>query len=194
MCKFEYNNKIAMAVKHYLEEDNWHYSFDEETGIFEFILKTDCSIQTIHYFVDIHRTEMLVYGICPVRVACDDVDKMARMAEFIAKANNGLKNGNFELNYANGEIRYKSYVDCSHTVPSYNVVMNCICYVDMVYKRYAEGISDIVSFDATAGDSIRKCDEAFVEGLRQLFADKVKTNDGRIEKMIEKLLRNVGEN
>lgn len=194
MCKFDYNNEIAMAVKGYLDKDNWHYSFNEESGIFEFALKTDCSINTIHYFIDIHRTEMLVYGICPVCVSCDDADKMAEMAEFVAKANNGLKNGNFEFNYANGEIRYKSYVDCSHAIPSYEVVMNCICCIAMVYKRYAEGVLDIVSSDATASESIQRCDEAYAEELRQLFFDKFEANDEKIEKMIEELLRSIERN
>lgn len=192
MRKFDYNNKIAVAVKSYLDKDNWHYSFDEGSGIFEFVLETDCDIHTIHYFIDIHRTEMLVYGICPACVSCDDVDKMAKMSEFVAKANNGLKNGNFEFNYANGEIRYKSYVDCSHTIPSYGVVMNCIRCIDMVYRRYAEGISDIVSSGATASDSIQKCDEAYAESLRQLLTGEVLDNDDEnVEKTIEALLSSI---
>ena len=180
MCKFNYNNEIAMVVKGYLDKDNWHYSFNEESGIFEFVLKTDCSINTIHYFIDIHRTEMLVYGICPVCVSCDDADKLAKMAEFVAKANNGLKNGNFEFNYTNGEIRYKSYVDCSHTTPSFEVVMNCICRIYMVYKRYAGGILDIVFSDATASDSIQKCNEAYAENLRELLVGEVTNNDEKV--------------
>ena len=192
MCKFDYNNEIAMAVKGYLDEDNWHYSFDEESGIFEFVLKTDCSINSIHYFIDIHRTEMLVYGICPVCVSCDDADKVAKMAEFVAKANNGLKNGNFEFNYANGEIRYKSYVNCSHTIPSHAVVMNCICCIDMVYMRYADGILDIVSSDVTASDSIQKCNEAYAETIRQLLTGEVlDNNDEKVEKTIEALLSSI---
>jgi hypothetical protein len=38
-------------------------------------------------------------------------DKMNEVAEFITRANYGMIIGNFELDYSDGEIRYKTSVD-----------------------------------------------------------------------------------
>ena len=39
MKKFNYSNEIANVVKQFLTDDDWHYSFDEERGIFDFGLR-----------------------------------------------------------------------------------------------------------------------------------------------------------
>ena len=39
MKKYNYSNEIANVVKQFLTDDDWHYSFDEERGIFDFGLR-----------------------------------------------------------------------------------------------------------------------------------------------------------
>ena len=36
MKEKNYSAEIANAIKSYLKEDDWHFSFDEETGLFRF--------------------------------------------------------------------------------------------------------------------------------------------------------------
>lgn len=41
MKKYNYSNEIANVVKQFLTDDDWHYSFDEERGIFDFWLESE---------------------------------------------------------------------------------------------------------------------------------------------------------
>lgn len=34
-----YSREIAEAIRNFLDGDDWHYSFDEETGLFRFNLR-----------------------------------------------------------------------------------------------------------------------------------------------------------
>ena len=39
MRRYQYSDEIAEVVKKFLEEDEWNYSFDDETGLFRFDLR-----------------------------------------------------------------------------------------------------------------------------------------------------------
>ena len=88
----------------------------------------------------------------------EDSEMMAQMAEFICRANYGLKNGCFEMDWKDGEIRFKSYVDCKDLLPSTTVVKNSVHCTAAMVKRYAPGIVDIIFGGAKAKDAITKCE------------------------------------
>ena len=154
MKKYNYSNEIANVVKQFLTDDDWHYSFDEERGIFDFGLRVRSKIQKIKYLIDVKEDEIVVYGICPIGADHDDEKMMVQMAEFICRANFGLKNGCFEFDFRDGEIRYKSFIDCDKVLPSTEVVKNSIHCTAAMYKRYAAGITSIIFAGSSAKEAI----------------------------------------
>lgn len=60
-----YSETIANAIKSYLKEDDWHFSFDEEAGLFRFGLLLSCKLKKINYIVDVYEDEYIVYAIAP---------------------------------------------------------------------------------------------------------------------------------
>ena len=52
--------------------------------------------------------QLIFYSLAPVR--CPE-DKRALMAEFITRANYGMVIGNFEMDFSDGEIRFKTSAD-----------------------------------------------------------------------------------
>lgn len=171
MSKYEYSNELANVVKKFLSEDDWNYSFDEDKGLFEFGLKIKTKLQKIDYFIDVKEDELLVYGIAPIGAECDDAEMMAQMAEFICRANYGIKNGGFELDFRDGEIRYKSFVDCDAIVPSTEVIENSVHCIAAMYKRYSRGIVDIIFAGSSAKKAIAKCEVFHEEELRGLLSE-----------------------
>lgn len=159
MRKYEYSDEIVSVVKQFLADDDWHYSFNENTGIFRFGLRIRSKIQNISYVIDVHDDEFVTYGMCPIGADREDSEMMAQMAEFICRANYGLKNGCFEMDWRDGEIRYKSFVDCENLFPSTDVVKNSVHCTAAMIKRYAPGIVDIIFGGAKAKDAIAKCEK-----------------------------------
>lgn len=193
MSKYEYSNELANVVKKFLSEDDWNYSFDEDKGLFEFGLKIKTKLQKIDYFIDVKEDELLVYGIAPIGAECDDAEMMAQMAEFLCRANYGLKNGSFEFDFRDGEIRYKSFVDCDGVFPSTEVVKNSIYCIDAMYKRYAQGIVDIIFAGCSAKDAIAKCEKSPEEELRSLFSELGEdAEDGDMAEMLARLAEHLG--
>ncbi len=194
MRKYEYSNELANLVKKFLVDDDWHFAFDENTGVFEFGLRVKSKIQKINYIVDVHKDEIVVYGMCPIGVDYTDSNMMAQMAEFLCRANYGLKNGCFELDFRDGEIRYKSFIDCEAVMPSNEVIKNSIHCTAAMFKRYAPGIVDIIFSGSSAEEVIAKCEKSPEAELRSMITEAVGEDmEGTdIEAMIAHLATRLG--
>ena len=119
---------------------------------------------------------------------------MAQMAEFICRANYGLKNGCFELDFRDGEIRFRSFIDCEDLMPSTKVIKNSIHCTAAMFKRYATGIVDIIFSGCTAKKAIAKCEKSPEDELRSMISEAVGEDmEGTdIADMIERLAARLG--
>lgn len=194
MRKYEYSNELVYLVKKFLVEDDWHFSFDENTGVFDFGLRVKSKIQKINYIVDVHENEIVAYGMCPIGADYTDSNMMAQMAEFFCRANYGLKNGCFELDFRDGEIRFRSFIDCEDVKPSTEVIKNSIHCTAVMYKRYAPGIVNIIFSGCTAKEAIAKCEKSPEDELRSMITEAVGEDmeDTDIEEMIKRLATRLG--
>lgn len=194
MRKYEYSKDLVNCVKQFLVDDDWHFSFDENTGVFDFRLRVKSKIQKINYIIDVHEDEVIVYGMCPIGADHTDSNMMAQMAEFLCRANYGLKNGCFELDFRDGEIRFKSFIDCDNVLPSTEVIKNSIHCTAAMYDRYAPGILDIIFSGCTGKEAIAKCEKSPEDELRSLITETV--GDGMdssdVADMLERLATRLG--
>jgi len=83
-----------------------------------------------------------------------DETNMAAVGEFCHRANFGMRNGNFELDYNDGEIRYKSYVDCTDYYPGDNVIERSIMIPAAMFEDYGDGLLAVMDGSMTAGEAI----------------------------------------
>lgn len=63
--------------------------------------------------VDVEKELILFYSYCPVKAP---EDKRPILADFLTRANYGLYIGNFELDFNDGEVRYKTSIDVEGNV------------------------------------------------------------------------------
>lgn len=186
--KKNYSETIANVIKTYLKEDDWHFSFDGETGLFKFGLSLSSKIKKINYIVDVKEDEYIVYAIAPIGADEEDKKMMATMAEFVCRANYGLKNGNFELDMRDGEVRFKCFVDCEGIIPSKDMVQNSIHCPAAMFKRYGSGIVDIIFGNVTAKEAVEKCEKATEDEVRSLLTELAgEDSDGEFGAMLARL-------
>lgn len=192
--KYEYSKELAAVVKEFLEDNKWHYSFREDTGLFEFSVTTRSRIRKVDYVIDVHEDEIIVYGFCPFAADPDDDQMMAQMSEFLCRANYGMKNGNFEFDFRDSEIRFKSYIDCEGVIPSTNVIKNSVACTSAMYKRYGQGIIDIILAGCTAKAAIAKCEKSQEKELRSLMSEVLgeSAEDSNVEMLLSRLVANLG--
>ncbi len=154
----QYSRNIAGMINRYLTEDDWHFSFDEDMGFFRFNLTLKSKIKEIRYVISVAEDSYTVYAISPLSAETDDSAMMANMAEFICRANYGLRNGNFEMDFSDGEIRYKSFVDCEDARPSDEIISNSIRCPAAMFSRYGDGILAVIFNNTPAQRAVEKCE------------------------------------
>ena len=191
MKKKAFSGNIANAIIGFLTEDDWHYSFDDQRGLFRFNLVLKGRIKKLNYIVDVKNANYVVYAISPIGADENDEKMMAVIAEFICRANYGLKNGNFEFDMRDGEIRYKTFVDCDGITPTTEMIRNSIYYPAMIFDRYSSGITDIIFGNATAKAAIANCEKSPEEVLLAILGEEVGEGED-MEAMITRLATRFG--
>ncbi|MCM1270218.1 MAG: YbjN domain-containing protein [Ruminococcus flavefaciens] len=169
MFNTSYSKQIAAAIEKWLTSDDWHYYFDKKKGIFKFDVVQNNVIKKVLFTIKVKESDYLVYAVSPIGVDTGNRKAMSAMIEFINRANYGMRNGNFEFDIRDGEIRYKCYVDCSGTVPTNKIIRNSICFPASTIDKYAPGIADIIFYEKTASDAIRKCEGDLDENLSDIM-------------------------
>ncbi len=159
MAERAYSKAIASAIDGFLTGDDWHYTFDDEKGLFRFNLTLTKKIKKVSYIVDIKKDGFLVYAIPPLGAEEGDSNMMAQMAEFVCRANYALINGNFELDMRDGEIRYKTYVNCDGQLPTTEIIKDSIYCPAFMFEKYSAGITGIIFGDMTAKQAIDLCEK-----------------------------------
>ena len=153
-----YSIEIADAIRQFLTGDDWHFSFNEETGIFTMNLSLKCKLKEVSYSIHVNDDRYTVYTICPINADTDDPKQMATMAEFICRANYGLSIGNFEFDFRDGEIRYKVTETGEASEMTPDSIRESIYIPAIMFERYSKGILNIIFNDADAATCIEQCE------------------------------------
>ena len=94
----------------WLEANDWRYSENTEKGYYS--LQIECDPGSVRMIIDTDEKEgsnfLLAYVLYPVRVP--EARRQAVM-ELITRANYKMTLGNFEMDFADGEIRFRMSLD-----------------------------------------------------------------------------------
>lgn len=159
MANQPYSREIAQTVLRYLDDDEWNYDFDEELGLIRFSLSLSSKIKHIKYYLDIDTESFNVYALCPLGADMDDETTVREVSEFLHRANYGLRAGNFEMDFHDGEIRYKTYCYAKDSLPSVEAIQKSIFYPAAMFERYGDGILSILFGGLSAQDAIARCEQ-----------------------------------
>lgn len=84
--------------------------------------------------------QLLFYAVAPVRVVAES---RLVVAEYITRANYGLRIGNFELDFSDGEVRYKSSIDFEGEQLTGNLIRNTIYPAVELLDTYLSGLMKV---------------------------------------------------
>lgn len=169
--KRTYSHEIAQIIADFLTSGDWHYSFDEERGLFRFGIKLHGKLGRISFVIDVKDDAFIVYAISPIGADEEDLEGMTTMAEFICRANYGLKHGNFELDMRDGEIRFKCFVDCDGILPTDEMVKSNIMIPAFMFERYGDGILDVIFHKAKAKEAVEHSESSEQDRLMRLLRE-----------------------
>ena len=147
-----YSKQIANTLISHMEEQEYHYEFDQEKGIIRMRFKLKSKLDHIRFVIKIEDCFYVSYGC--IDMAADE-EQRKEVAEFITRANFGLNFGNFELDMRDGEIRYKHAVDCDHCTLSSQMIETSLNITIAMYERYGNELLKVMFGMASAEEAVR---------------------------------------
>jgi hypothetical protein len=144
----------------YLDNDEWFPRRIEGKYAYSMSYSGKNGDLRCYAIVRVDLEEFLFYAVAPVKVP---EEVRPAIAEFITRANYGLRIGNFELDYADGEVRYKSSIDFEGQTLTSDLIRNSIYPAVHTMDRYLSGLLRVSFGGATPHEAIEE-----VEGGRTI--------------------------
>jgi hypothetical protein len=144
------------ALGEFLEADGWHPQPIADNFVYRSMFVGNNGEVTCFAQVRPDLEQFIFYVVLPVRVP---EDMRAAMAEFLTRANYGLRIGNFEMDFADGEVRYKSSVDFEGISLSHVLIRNTMYPAVQTMDRYMPGILSVIYGGRTPEEAIAAVEE-----------------------------------
>ena len=147
-------NEILEAVRNWLDDGSWNYRYEADKNCIHMGINLKCRLREAKIYVNFRETNYLVYVVAPISGNKDDLGELLR---YVAMANYGLIDGNFELGCRDGEIRYKTFVNCEGlaSLPG-EVILRSIFIGCSMMDRYGDGLAALAMGFSSAEDEIAK--------------------------------------
>lgn len=158
MTQHSYNQELANLVKQWLDAEDFHYNFDEELGRFDYGVQCNTKFNQLRCIIGIGETYIVFYYICPLHATSE---QLASIAEFITRANYGLTLGCFELDFNDGEIRYRMTANCDGILPSPAILNDCFILPINMFERYGDALASVLLDFSTAKEAIEKVENRY---------------------------------
>ncbi len=141
-------------VREHLESNGIRFNFEEERQIFRFGITTHNKIRSLNMVIHFTSQEMVVLAVCPLAADVASADEVMR---YLTMANYGLRNGNFEMDLNDGEVRYKSYVNTEgyDELPDCQIRKAVVIPVAM-FDRFGDGLAALLMGFSDATTEMRK--------------------------------------
>jgi len=110
------------AIINFFEKDEWYFQVVESGKSLKMSMELENGTYTCYAIVDDESNSFRFYSISPVNIP---KNQYLPIAEFLARANYGLILGNFEMDFKDGEIRYKTSIIVDQEL-SYSIISKLV--------------------------------------------------------------------
>ena len=144
------------SIVEFFQKDNWPFSEMEgktilRTGFSGKNGKWTCFAQARE-----NQSQFIFYSVSPNAAP---QDKIPAAVEFITRANYGLVIGNFEMDLADGEIRYKTSIDVEGDELSFALIRQTVYANVMTMNKYLPGLMSVLYANVAPAQAIAQIEE-----------------------------------
>lgn len=155
----------VMTVRSVLHKKDLPCADDPDKPMIHSVLPLEGQIAFVQLAIRFYIYGFNIYGYFPLRADPEDEKVMARISEFLHRANLGLRNGNFELDYRDGEIRFKTLVLTKEADElSEETVLEHIGFTGAMTTRYGPGLMRMIAGNCSPEEAVSRCEQDLWEG------------------------------
>jgi hypothetical protein len=141
-------NTILSHLLNFFTEDDWSFTKLQGEPVLRLAFQGENGKWSCYAKAREEQQQFVFYSICPI-VAPEE--KRSVIAEFITRANYGMTIGNFELDFEDGEIRYKASIDVEGDRLTPALIKNLVYTNVMMMDEYLPGIKAVIDGEQPEG-------------------------------------------
>ncbi len=130
------------VVASYFISSNWPAQIMARDGLVKTGFRGESGQWNCRAEVHEHLQQALFFSVAPLKVPSEH---RVAAAEFLTRANHGLHIGNFELDFDNGEVRYKTSIDVEGDRLTEALFGHLVSANVSTMDRYLPGIKEVAA-------------------------------------------------
>ena len=166
--KFDhYSEEVFNAIRRFLDKKHLYYHASEILGLIQLDLPTGGMIRRVDLRINVKKDSYTVRALSLVSADPKDAKSMARLAEYLTRVNyrlcNRLCNGNFVMDYRDGELAFNCYVDCHGGVPVEEAIDDSVFCPPDIFRQYGNGILQVMFSGIDPAQALEDCEARLKE-------------------------------
>ncbi len=146
------HGQIFNTMVAFFEEDEWDFHWLEDRPVLSMNFSGKNGKWTCYAQAREEQEQFVFYSVCPINVPDS---RRGKVAEFLTRANYGMIIGNFEMDYNDGEVRYKTSIDVEGDSLSHALMKQMVYANVIIMDRYLPGILSMIYGEQTPLDTIQ---------------------------------------
>lgn len=147
-------SKVIDSISVFFEESKYYYESRDDSLISRFKIKSN--ISNITMIVYAYKDTYTVSAKCPIFA---NEESFSAVSEYLMRANYNMISGCFEMNYNNGEIRFKYNQYCKDSLPSKDSIKRSIMLPLAMFNRYGNGLLNVMLNGSSPEEEIKKAEK-----------------------------------
>ena len=132
---------IFDALVEFFEDDDWNIQWLEGRPVLSLPYSGENGKWTCYAQAREEQEQFVFYSVAPVSATPEVMDAVV---EYITRANYGMIMGNFEVDYRDGEIRYKTSIDVEGDHLTGALIRQVVYSNVLIMDRYLPGLLRVV--------------------------------------------------
>jgi hypothetical protein len=147
---------LLSPVLQFFTEDDWQYTKLQGEPTLRMGFQGQNGEWNCYAKVRETQQQFVFYSLCPISIT---EDKRNAIAQFLTLANYGMTIGNFELDYSDGEIRYKTSIDVEGDRLTPALIKRLVYTNVLMMDEYLPGIKAVIETGMAPEDAIRAVEQ-----------------------------------
>ena len=148
----------AEFVKRFLDETDWHYDMSDHEKAMVFtggLGGFGGMYNSFKFLMVVGEDEAQTYVMFPVSAP---KDKLQQMAEFVIRANYGLRYGGLEMDFTDGEIRFHMTLPMQAIFAERELIVVLLGLPAKELHRYSRGITEVLMGLKSPEEAVKECE------------------------------------
>ena len=143
--------ELFNIVEKYFTDEEWYFMKLDGKSILQLSYQGKNGKWSCYAQVQEEQQLFYFYSVCPINVP---EEKRMAAAEFLTRANYGLRVGNFEMDFSDGEVRYKTSLDVENDRLSPALISNLVYANLWTLDRYLPGLMSVIYGGITPQEAV----------------------------------------